>query len=289
MATKAVFSAMPRELSLLYVCFYIACAGNEHTPGTIERLVSTAGGAQERRFVGGSQRVANRLAEKLGGQVHLAAPANKIVQERGRVRVEARGITAVGKRAIVAVPPPLASRIDYHPLLPASRDQLTQRWPMGSVMKVIAVYDEPFWRKDGLTGQVVSDTGPVQVTFDNTPRSGRPGAMMGFIEADDARELDAPTSEIRKRVIDNYVTYFGSKARDYRRFVIHRWDGDRWSRGCPVAFGPPGLLLEYGEAIRKPCGRIHWAGTETPTYWTGYMDGAVRSGERAAREVLNRL
>ena len=49
------------------------------------------------------------------------------------------------------------------------------------------------------------------------------------------------------------------------------------------------VLLDFGKAIREPVGRIHWAGTETSTYWNGYMDGAVRSGERAAAEVLAEL
>ena len=59
-----------------------------------------------------------------------------------------------------------------------------------------------------------------------------------------------------------------------------------WIRGCPTVNLPPGVLSSYGPEIRRPFGRVHWAGTETSTYWSGYMDGAVRSGERAAREVL---
>jgi monoamine oxidase len=289
-ATKAIFSAEPRDLSLLYAVYYMAAAGNEDTPGTIERLVSTTGGAQMHRFVGGSQRVPERLAKKLGDAVHLGVPVSRIVQERGRVRVVGKGLTAVGKRVVVAIPPPLAARIEYHPGLPAARDQLTQRFTMGSVMKVIATYDKPFWRDDGLAGQVVSDTGPVQVTFDNTPHGGSPGTLMGFIEADDARSLDAASHQsIEKQVLANFVTYFGEPAADAERFLIQRWDEQIWSRGGPVSFAPPGLLLSFGRAIRKPVGRIHWAGTETSDYWTGYMDGAVRSGERVAKEIVKAL
>jgi monoamine oxidase len=56
-----------------------------------------------------------------------------------------------------------------------------------------------------------------------------------------------------------------------------------------VGLAGPGVYTAVGPALRKPVGRIHWAGTETSTYWNGYMDGAVRSGERAAREVLDKL
>jgi monoamine oxidase len=289
-ATTAIFSFEPRDLSMLFVLFYVAAAGNEQNPGDLNRLVNTAGGAQELRFTGGSQLIPNELARRLGKRIRLNAPVRRIVQRKGSVEVQANGITATGQRVVVAVPPNLAGRIDYSPKLPGMREQLTQRTPMGSVIKVQAIYDRPFWRDQGLNGQVVSDTGPVQVTFDNSPPDGSRGVVMGFIEASTARRLDATTVEERRRlVLDNYATYFGDQARNAIGYVEARWDDEIWTRGCPVCGTPPGVLLDYGEAIRAPVGRIHWAGTETSTYWNGYMDGAVRSGERVAKELLPRL
>ena len=290
LAIRAVFSCEPRDVSLLFVVFYIAAAGNERNPGMIERLINTAGGAQESRFVGGSQLVPIRVAERLGRRVLLESPVRRIAQGGGTVEVEADGVTMVAERAIVAIPPPLAGRIRYDPPLPPLRDQLTQRFPMGSVMKVQAVYDRPFWRDQGFTGQVVSDERPVQVTFDNSPPSGSPGILMGFIEAGDARALDARSAaERRRRVLANYTDYFGERASQPSEYLETLWDTEVWIRGCPVSFTAPGVLLDYGPEIRRPVGRIHWAGTETSTFWNGYMDGAVRSGERAAREVLATL
>ena len=194
---------------------------------------------------------------------------------------------ATGQRVVVAVPPNLAGRIDYSPKLPALREQLTQRWPMGSVIKVQAIYERPFWRDAGYNGQVVSDTGPVQVTFDNSPPDGSRGVLMGFIEASDARRLDGSNAAERRRlVLDNFATYFGDQALGATGFVEARWDEEVWTRGCPVCGTPPGVLLDYGPQIRAPVGRVHWAGTETSTYWNGYMDGAVRAGKRAAAEAL---
>jgi monoamine oxidase len=289
-ATTSVFSCEPRDVSLLFVLFYIAAAGNEKTPGTLERLVNTSPGAQSDRIVGGTQLIALKMAEQLGGRVVLNSPVRKITQLSDRVRVDSDKLTAIGQRVIVAIPPPHAGRLQYDPPLPADRDQLTQRYPMGSVMKVIAIYDKPFWRDQGFTGQVVSDTGPAQVTFDNTPPSGSPGALMAFVEASTARQLDPVSSdELKAKVLANYAAYFGDKARHPTAFYEKRWDNDIWHRGCPVCFTPPGVLLDYGEAIRRPAGRIHWAGTETSTFWNGYMDGAVRSGERASDEVLKLL
>ncbi|MET7450610.1 FAD-dependent oxidoreductase [Streptomyces sp. NPDC005574] len=289
-ACTSIFSAQPRELSLLYVLFYIAAAGNESHPGTLERLTETAGGAQESRFVGGSQQVPVKLAATLGDRVVLSAPVRSIDRSGSTCTVTADGITVTARRVVVALPPPLASRISYSPLLPAARDQLTQRMPMGSIGKAVAVYDTPFWRADGLNGQVVSDTGLARSTFDNSPPDASYGALMGFIEADEMRAYDAAsTDEVRAAVLKDYATYFGDKARSPTSFVLQRWDNERFSRGGPVAFAPPGVLTEYGPALREPVGGIHWAGTETSTYWNGFMDGAVRSGERVAKEVLAAL
>jgi monoamine oxidase len=289
-ATTSIFSFEARDLSMLFVIFYVAAAGNEQNPGDFLRLISTAGGAQETRFKGGSQLVPIALAKKLGKRIRLNAPVRRIVQRKGSVEVQAAGLTATGQRVVVAIPPHLAGRIDYSPQMPALRAQLTQRMPMGSVMKVQAVYSKPFWRDAGYNGQVVSDIGPVQATFDNSPPDGSRGVLMGFVEASFARELDGSTAAERKRlVLDNYAAYYGEAARNPIQFVETRWDDEIWTRGCPVAATPPGVLLDYGEAIRAPVGRIHWAGTETSTYWNGFMDGAVRSGERVAKEVLPKL
>jgi monoamine oxidase len=230
------------------------------------------------------------MAEALGKRVVTGSPVRKITQKADRVQVDSDKLTAVGQRVIVAIPPPLAGRLRYTPRLPALRDQLTQRMPLGSVMKVIALYDKPFWRDKGYTGQVVSDTGPVQATFDNTPPEGSPGALMGFVEASTARQLDTVSKdELKERVLNNFAQYYGDEAKNAIGFIEKRWDNDVWHRGCPVCVPGPGVLLDFGTALRKPVGRSHWAGTETATYWNGYMDGAVRSGERASDEVKKLL
>jgi len=285
---EAVFGAEPRDLSLLFVLAYIAGAGNEGTPGTFERLINTAGGAQQSRFVGGSQLLPIRLAQKLGHRVVLDAPVRRIAQGRDGVRVESDRFAVSAGQVIVAMAPAVAGLIDYDPILPPSRAQLTQRYPMGTVIKCQAVYDRPFWRDDGLTGQVVSDDHPIRITFDNSPPGGRPGVMLGFMEGRDARIYAQRSARDRQAaVLDNLVKYFGERARHPRQYVEKSWAAEEYSRGCYVGFTAPGVLLDYGPAIRQPVGRVHWAGTETATIWNGYMEGAVRSGERVAREVLS--
>ncbi|KAK7725741.1 hypothetical protein SLS57_003807 [Botryosphaeria dothidea] len=286
-ATTSVFSTEPRELSVLYVVAYIAGAGNETTQGTFERLVGVADGAQESRVIGGTQLLAITLAQRFQDRTVLNAPVRRIEQDGDAYAVSADNARVSAKHVVVAMSPPLASRIAYHPLLPPSRDQLTQRMPMGSVAKAIAVYPSPFWRAAGLNGQLNSDSGVVRATFDNSPPNATFGALMGFIEADQARKMDALSEEdVAAAVAQDFVRYFGPQAANATEWVIQRWDLEEWSRGGPVAYGPPGVLTQYGPALRQSFGNIHFAGTETSPYWTGYMDGAVRSGERVAKDIL---
>jgi monoamine oxidase len=289
-ATRPIFGAEPRELSLLFTLFYIAASGDENHTGTFERNFNTRDGAQMWRFFGGSQRIPLKMAAKLGNRVTLKAPVQSIDQKNGHVLVHTNGFDVRAKRAIVAIPPTLAGRIEYSPRLPGSRDQLTQRLPQGTLIKATAVYAEPFWRDNGLNGQTVSFHGPCNVTFDDSPPDGSRGVVFGFIGGDEARKFArmSPTNR-RAAVLTNFKKYFGTRAGHPQLYFETNWSLETWTRGCPVAIAAPGTLLAYGPAIRKPVGHIHWAGTETSTFWNGYMDGAVRSGKRAAAEVRSHL
>jgi monoamine oxidase len=197
-------------------------------------------------------------------------------------------VSVTAARVIVAVPPTLAGRITYDPPLPAVRDQLTQRVPAGSVIKCHAVYDTPFWREAGLTGQATGDRGPVKVVFDNSPPAGSPGVLLAFLEGKAARRLNrVGPAERRDAVLGSLVDFFGPHAAKPVEYVELDWSEEEWTRGCYGAHFPPGVWTQYGPALRAPVGRIHWAGAETATVWSGYMDGAVQSGERAAAEVLH--
>jgi len=280
LAVASVFAAEPRDLSFLHFLFYV------HAGGGLTPLVSVADGAQELRFVGGSQLVAQRMAASLGKRVVLGSPVRRIVDQGDSVVVTTDTQTWRAGRVIVTLPPTLAARIDYTPSLPSARDQLTQRFPMGSVIKCQAVYERPFWRDAGLTGQVTSDTGPVRITFDNSPPDGTPGVLLGFIEGEEARRWSGrPVADRRDAVLGSFERYFGAGARAARDYVERDWSADPWTRGCYAGFLPPGGLTGYGPALRAPIGRIHWAGTESAEEFNGYIEGAIRSGERAADEV----
>ena len=283
-ACEAVFSAESTDLSALHALFYA------HSGTDLETLLSVDRGAQQDRIVGGSIRISEAIAAELGDRIRLAAPVRRIEHDDRSVRaVLASGEIVTGTHAIVTLPPTLAGRLDYAPTLPSWRDQLTQRVPAGSVIKLYAIYPEPFWRADGLNGQAASDTGPVKVTFDNSPPAGTPGVLMGFMEANDGRAWARRSAEERREAaLACFVRYFGPRAAHPVEYLERDWMAEEFSRGCYGAHFAPGGWTAFGEALRAPIGRIHWAGAECSPVWNGYMEGAVRSGELAATTVAAR-
>ena len=283
-AVESIFSAEPAEVSLLHFLWVL------HSGGGLMKLSTIPGGAQQTRLTEGFQTVAERLAAELAGQLRLNAPVRAIVHSDDEVTIHTLRGPLRAQRVIVAVPPALAGRIEYEPALPVARDQLTQRMPMGSVAKCVAVYDRPFWREKGLSGEAVCDRGPVRIAFDDSPASGADGdhgALLAFVLADGLRALrELDVSGRRKAVISALAALFGPQAGEPLDFIEQDWGCERWSRGCYFGVMPPGTLTRYGAALREPCGRIHFAGTETAERWSGYMDGAVESGRRVAAEVL---
>jgi monoamine oxidase len=158
----------------------------------------------------------------------------------------------------------------------------------GQGIKWHAVYPEPFWRADGLTGQGADLDETPQGSIDCTPREGNPGVLMAFAFGPEARRMAAVSAEERRKAcVAGLVKRFGPKAANPAYFVEIDWAAEPWSYGDMFAHYVPGVPTNLGRALREPYGRIHWAGTETATMWSGSIEGAVRSGERAADEVLN--
>ncbi|MCX5065312.1 FAD-dependent oxidoreductase [Micromonospora lupini] len=270
------------EVSLLHLLFYLRGAGGTGP------LLGMAGGAQQDRIVGGPPALAERMAAGLPpGTLRLGAAVHAIAQDSHGVTVCTDSGRVEGDAVVVALPPALAGRIRYDPPLPPLRDGLTQRMPMGSAWKVHAVYREPFWRADGRSGVSTSSSGPLTETVDNsTPTSPR-GVLTGFSYASDATSLREMSPDgRRRRVLEAFAAVVGPRAADPIALVEYDWSADEWTRGCFGGVLTPGAWRAYGPRLRTPVGRVHWAGTETATRWAGYLEGAVRAGERAAAEVL---
>jgi monoamine oxidase len=280
LAARTVWGEGPERLSMLHVLFYVAAAGS------FDKLIDTEGGAQQDRLDGGAQLLPLGLAESLGDRVRLSAPVRRIEQSEDRVRLLADGVEVEAERAIVAVPPAIAAKIELEPL-PPGRPQLAERLRPGALTKCMAVYEEPFWRADGLSGEAVTDAGPVTLTFDSSPRDGSAGVLLGFVGGPEARELAAlPPAERRAPVLACLERLYGARAAHPVEYAEQTWSEEDWSGGGPTSNFGPGGWTECGPALRAPAGRLHWAGTETATVWSGYMEGALQAGERVAAEVL---
>jgi len=281
MATEAAYCASPADVSLLHVLYYANASGG------FRYLLEISRGIQRYRFDGGAHSIPERLGQRLANEVRLGAVIRRIEQRSDSVVVTGPGFEARARWVVVALPVTLAGRIDYEPALPGYRDQLTQRMPAGAAIKCLAIYDRPFWRDTGLSGQVTSTNGPFRVAFDTSPPNGSPGVLSAFITGSAARTLTRlPAGERRAVVLSALVQGLGTRAGKPTDFVEQNWLDEEFTRGCYHGFGPPGVYTAYGPALRAPIGLIHWAGTETGVHQMGSMGGAIDSGRRAARELL---
>jgi monoamine oxidase len=245
------------------------------------------GGALDSKFQGGMHQIARRMAEELGERVILDAPVSKIAQDGDGVRVTTPKGDFAARFVIVAAPPGPIARIEFEPHLSAARDGLHQRMPMGAIIKVIVAYKEPFWRAKGFSGQVATDDDTIGLVMEDAREDGA-ATLLCFIEGRHALAMSAAGKEVRKRkTIASLVRFFGPEAENFIDYEDNDWLIEPYTHGY-VGSMPPGVMTRFGHALREPCGRIHWAGSETATEWAGYIEGGLRSGIRAAKEVAAR-
>jgi len=284
-AGRTIWGAEPEQISLLHALFYLRAAGG------LDALLDVEGGAQQWRVEGGSQRLATTIAEQLGPEVVRTGAAVTAIEsgDAGIVATTAGEHRTRARHALVAVPAPLRGRIRFEPAVPAPAADPGALAPFGRLIKAAAVYETPFWRDQGLSGESLSDSGPATLTFDNSPPSGAAGVLLGFVGGADADEHAGRSgSERRERVLACFARLFGERALEPQRYVEQEWSAaaEPWSGGGPTFVVPPGGWSALGPALADPVGRIHWAGTETAARWAGFMDGAVSSGESAAAAIL---
>jgi monoamine oxidase len=278
---RVTWGCEPDDVSMLHAARYVRAAGG------LDRLLDVEDGAQQDRFAEGTQQIADMSAAELGDRVVLDAAVHHIDHHDGGVVITCEKGRAEARFVIVAIPPAHRACIEFTPPLAAEYHQLAKRWPQGRLSKAYAAYATPFWRDDGFSGEALSDEGPVFITFDVSPRPDGPGVLLGFVDARAFDELAA--DQRRQRALECFASLFGEEALNPLDYIDHRWGAEGFAPGGPTAAVPPGSWTRYGPWLRRPVGPIHWAGTETADEWTGFLDGAVRSGQRAAAEVAARL
>jgi monoamine oxidase len=280
-AVRGLMTCDPAEVSLLHLLYLIRSANG------LNHLLSVKDGYQQDRVEGGAQTMAHHIAAELGDSLRLECPVREVTQDADGVVVGGDGLEVRAGRVVVAIPPTLAGHISFEPELPVDRLLLAQSMPAGSILKASVVYEEPFWRADGLTGQSVATSSPIEMTLDASPVAGVPGVLAAFAFGPHGRALGKHEPGDRRLVVlETLTARFGPRAARPVHYEEIDWATEPWTRGCSMAHMPPGVLTQFGRALRAPVGRIHWAGTETATESHGTIDGAIRSGERAAAEVL---
>lgn len=279
---ETVYACELNEVSLLHALFYI------RSGTSLNCLLSIDNGAQQHRIKGGMQLLAEKIAEPFIEQIRYNHVVSSIIHDGDHLRIEGDGFAITSRSVILAIPPVLVRNIHFEPELPLRKTQLLDKISMGIVGKVIAIYDRPFWRDQGYSGQVVADEqGPFQTLFDSSPGDGRFGTLLAFCIADRARDYFAkPETERQVIALEQFTKYFGESAAKPLKYIDHSWATEAWSRGCYAGLYPTGAWTNFQSELASPVGNIFWAGTETSDVWYGYIEGAVRSGERAAREAM---
>jgi monoamine oxidase len=278
---RACFAAELAEVSFLNWLFLVRSAGG------IESLMNVAGGYQDSQFEGGVGQVPDAMAAELGEAVVLGTPVTGVTATGDRVEVRGPGCAVSARRVVLALPRALAAGIRFDPALPADHALLIHQVPAGTEIKMVAVYDMPFWRQDGVSGATVATDDDIEVTLDTCQPNHSQGVVAGYAAGPRARSLASlGEAERRDRFVQMLTRRLGPRASAPVEVLEQNWAQEEWTRGCSMGHFPTGVLTQYGRRLREPVGRVHWAGTETASTSYGAMDGAVRSGERVCDEVL---
>ncbi|YCU69156.1 flavin monoamine oxidase family protein [Mycobacteroides abscessus] len=279
--TRVQWGCSPLDVSLLHVLRYVQAVGG------LDHMLAVEHGQQEYRVTETTQEIAKRLAAQIGDQIVLNTRVRQISQDDNGVTVSTDSGVINAKYAIVTAIPEHRAYIEYQPALPAKIEGLTTSFPMGALSKAFVAYDKPFWRAEGLSGEALTDTAPVFITFDVSPSDDGPGILMVFCTA---RVYDGFGPEVRRKlVLKQLVDLYGEQANTPIDYIDHCWGTEPFAAGGPHPAAPPFASVNYGEALREPHGRIHWAGTETAGEWVGTMNGAILMGLHTADQIAQQL
>ena len=268
------------SFSLLQGLWVIAGAGGTNELFAAEQCLAY-------RVVGGSQLIPIRMAEELGERVVLGAPVRAIRWRDSGVEVDAGDVRVEASAAVVAVAPNLTATIRFAPALPAWRMRLQQASSQGSVTKYLAVYDHPFWREEGLSGEGFAPYALVRELYDNTPPSASVGVLCTFLPGEQA-DLVARMSPAARRtaILEGMAAFVGHEGLRATDLIETDWSAEEWTRGAYASTFGIGGLTRFGPDLRRAVGPIHWACSDIAGFGNMHMEGAVRSGESAAAAVL---
>jgi monoamine oxidase len=282
---ETIFACDPHEISLLHALFYI------RSGTSLECLINVEGGAQQHRIKGGMQTLVEAMAQPFLEKIFFQSPVKEISYSPNGVNILGEDFSLSASKVILAVPPPLLAEIHFSPALPPAKTALLQNYPMGRVAKCFMIYEKPFWRDLGFSGQSVSDENtPFQTLYDCSPADASKGILMGFVvgsRADRFFALERGTRHQEMTAVSS--KYFGEKAKESIAYEEFTMTDETWSRGCYAGLMREKAWTESKDAYRQSLPPLYFAGTEAAVKWHGYIEGAVLSGENAASEVIKSL
>lgn len=282
---ETIFACDPHEVSLLHALFYI------RSGTSLDCLINIKNGAQQHRIKGGMQTLVEAMAKPFIQQIRFNSPVQKVSHSTDGVEISGQGFSFSASKVILTVPPPLLAEIHFSPALSKEKTELLKKYPMGRVGKCFMIYDKPFWRSDGFSGQSVSgEISFFQTLFDCSPADGSKGILMGFTigsRADHFFEMEK--NERKAEMLKTLEKYFGEEANLPIRYEDFSMSDEPYSKGCYAGLMPNLAWTEYRDAYRKPIPPLYFAGTEAAVRWHGYIEGAVLAGESAADEVITSL
>jgi monoamine oxidase len=280
---ETIFACEPKDLSLLHALFYI------RSGTSLDCLITIDGGAQQHRIKGGMQHLAEQMAAPFSSQIRFDSPVQEIQKTENGYQVSGTNFEIYCEQVIMAIPPPLLAKIKFEPSLSEEKSELLKNYPMGKVGKCFLIFEKPFWRELGFSGQSVADENvSFQTLFDCSPADGSKGILMGFTIGSRAeRFFELDRVERQNTMVKTVSRYFGPQAENFNQYEDFSMSDEPWSGGCYAALMQTGAWTQGRDAYRKSEGNIHFAGTEAAERWHGYIEGAVRAGELAADKIIN--
>jgi monoamine oxidase len=244
------------------------------------------------RVQGGLHALINALADALpDARKTLGAGVTSLEKtDSGLLATLSDGAQILAQRCVLALPPRVAAaQITFTPALPNATILALQNvatWMAGQA-KAVAVYDTPFWRAAGLSGDAMSRYGPMVEIHDACPANGGPAALFGFIGIPASARVDK--ARLRADLLAQLIRLFGEKAANPRALYVKDWAFDQYT-ATPLDHAPQNGHPQYGlpNAMQNLWqGRLLFGGTEVAMHFGGYLEGALEAAEHAFREIQN--
>jgi monoamine oxidase len=240
------------------------------------------------KIAGGMDRLPQAMAAALDDVVRYQCAVVSISRAAQSIAIEyqsgGRSERMTADRVILAVPLTTLRRIEFRPRLSAAKEKAISMPPYYPGVRILLQVRDRFWNRAGLNGSARTARAEVwDAAYDRQgPARGLLGATAGgaagreFMAKNDAESLAFG--------VDLVADAFPGIRSAFEKGFIHQWAQDRWSQGAFVAFAP-GQMTALVPELARPEDRVHFAGEHTSS-WMGWMEGALESGERAAREIL---